>query len=211
MMGVMGTYRQLLNTEGPRYQEHLLRLDSESRYARFSAITSDEVIGRYCQNIDWRTSKIIGFFHDGVLRGAAEIRYDLRPLPDQAELAFSVEKDFQNSRVGTSLMVRALLTLRNRAVSKAHIVCLLGNRRMQKLALRYRANFKAHRGDVFLTIDVPYGDISSLLAELVDGYLGWMNAGIDMVLGPKERSPLFERSPPPTVPLTTTTQQQLPR
>lgn len=193
----MGTYRQLLNTEATRYQEHLLRLDSDSRYARFSAITSDDTIRRYCGSIDWRSTKIIGFFKDGVLRGAAEIRYDLRPLPDQAELAFSVEKECQNSRVGTNLMVRALLNLRNRAVTKAHIVCLLSNRRMQKLALRYRADFKAYRGDVFLTIDVPYGDISSLLAELVDGYLGWMNAGIDIVLGSKGPAALFERAIPP--------------
>ncbi len=195
----MGTYRQLLSSETGRYQEHLLRLDGDSRYARFSAITSDEVIRRYCESIDWRTTKIIGFFKDGVLRGAAEIRYDLRPMPDQAELAFSVEKECQNSRIGTNLMVRALLILRNRAVSKAHIVCLLSNKRMQKLALRYRANFKAHRGDVFLTIDVPYGDISSLLAELVDGYLGWMNAGIDIVLGPKSVSPPFDRAPGPEI------------
>ncbi|MEI6557620.1 MAG: GNAT family N-acetyltransferase [Rhodospirillaceae bacterium] len=206
----MGTYRQLLSTEMTRYQEHLLRLDSDSRYARFSAVTSDPVIRRYCEDIDWRTTKIIGFFKDGVLRGAAEIRYDQRPLPDQAELAFSVEKECQSSRIGTSLMVRALLHLRNRAVTKAHIVCLLSNRRMQKLALRYRADFKAYRGDVFLTIDVPYGDISSLTAELVDGYLGWMNAGIDIVLGssgsilPLERLLHPELSvaapPPPPVP-----------
>ena len=189
----MGTYRQLLNTESVRYQEHLLRLDSDSRYARFSAITSDDVIRRYCDSIDWRATKIIGFFKDGVMRGAAEIRYDPRPLPDAAELAFSVEKDFQNGRIGTNLMVRSLLNLRNRAVTKAHIVCLLSNRRMQKLALRYRTDFKAHRGDVFLTIDVPYGDISSLMAELVDGYLGWMNVGIDIVLGSKGPAALIER------------------
>ena len=192
----MGTYRQLLSTESNRYQEHLLRLDSDSRYARFSAVTSDDTIRRYCNSIDWRSTKIIGFFKDGMLRGAAEIRYDQRPMPDAAELAFSVEKECQNSRVGTNLMVRALLNLRNRAVTKAHIVCLLGNRRMQKLALRYRADFKAHRGDVFLTIDVPYGDISSLLAELVDGYLGWMNAGIDIVLGSKGPAALLERAIP---------------
>ena len=181
----MSTYRQLLNTEAHRYQEHLLRLDADSRYARFSAVTSDDTIRRYCASIDWRCTKIIGFFKDGVMRGAAEIRYDQRPLPDQAELAFSVEKECQNSRVGTNLMVRAILNLRNRAVSKAHIICLLSNRRMQKLALRYRADFRAYRGDVFLTIDVPYGDISSLMAELVDGYLSWVNAGIDIMLGPK--------------------------
>ena len=194
----MGTYRQLLNTETKRYQEHLLRLDSDSRYARFSAITSDRTIQSYCESIDWRSSKIIGYFKDGVLRGAAEIRYDLRPLPDQAELAFSVEKEFQNSRIGTNLMVRALLNLRNRAVTKAHIVCLLGNRRMQKLALRYRADIKAYRGDVFLTIEVPYGDISSLLAELVDGYLGWVNAGIDIVLGQRGPAALLKQAVAPT-------------
>ena len=198
----MSTYRQLLNTEAHRYLEHLLRLDADSRYARFSAVTSDDTIRRYCDSIDWRSIKIIGFFKDGVMRGAAEIRYDQRPLPDQAELAFSVEKECQNGRVGTNLMVRAILNLRNRAVTKAHIICLLGNRRMQKLAMRYRADFRAYRGDVFLTIDVPYGDISSLMAELVDGYLGWMNAGIDIMLGTSGQTMLRPPVPRPSLAFT---------
>ena len=132
---------------------------------------------------------IIGYFDKGILRGVAEIRYEERIFPRQAEFAFSVEPTFQNTRVGTSVMARSLIILRNRGVETAHVVCLLSNTRMLKLALRYRANVAAHSGDVFLSIRVPYGTVGTLLAEMTDGYLGWMNAKLDAVLELPRPSP----------------------
>jgi len=178
----MTVFRYLNRTEAYQYREHLLRLDADTRQARFSAVTSDNTIRRYYDDIDWRLIKVIGYFRDGILRGAAEIRYEPRLLPGEAELAFSVERPFQSSGVGTNLMARALINLRNRGVARGHIVCLLANRRMQRLAMKYRANVKAYSGDVFMTIDVPRADAGSLLAECADTYLGWMNLGLDMAL-----------------------------
>ncbi len=178
----MSSYRRLTSFDAKQYRDHLIRLDSDSRYARFSGITSDAIIERYVDSINWRWCKIIGHFHQGILRGAAEIRLEATFFPGEAELAFSVEKEFQNTRVGTNLMARAFLFLRNRHVNIAHVVCLLSNARMQKLALRYRADVKAYSGDVFISIEVPFGTMGSLLAEMADGYLGWMNTNLEMAL-----------------------------
>jgi len=192
----MCAYRHLLSIDADRYRDHLLRLDVDSRYARFSGFTSDATIKRYVEDIDWKKSRITGYFHEGELRGAGEIRFEKALLPARAELAFSVEKEFQNSRVGTALMARSLIMLRNRGVTTADVVCLLSNRRMQKLALRYRADVEAHSGDVFMTIKVPYGNIGTLLSELTDGYIGWMNTGLDLALTlPRPSVFLAARSP----------------
>ncbi|MEI6557390.1 MAG: GNAT family N-acetyltransferase [Rhodospirillaceae bacterium] len=174
----MSAYRLLLSIDAGRYREHLLRLDADSRYARFSGTTSDATIERYVEAIDWKWCMIIGYFEDGALRGAGEIRYETALFPTRAELAFSVEAGFQNTRVGTNLMARSLIILRNRGVNTAHVVCLLSNRRMQKLALKYRADVEAYSSDVFMTINVPCGTMMTVLSELADGCVGWMAAGL---------------------------------
>lgn len=176
----MSAYRRLYKIDADLIRDHLLRLDADSRYARFSGTTSDATIRRYVDAIDWDGGKLIGYLDEGQVRAVGEIRFEKSAAPTEAELAFSVEKPYQNTRIGSSLMSRALIVLRNRGVATAHVVCLLSNRRMQKLALRHRADVKAYSGDVFLSIQVPYGDLGTLLSEVTDEYIGWMNTGLDL-------------------------------
>ncbi len=178
----MSAFRNLHKHDAELYRAHLLRLDEDCRYTRFSGIMSDGSINRYVDNIDWNWCRIIGFFDKGTLRGVAEVRYETKMFPTHAELAFSVEKGYQNTRVGTNLMARSLIMLRNRGISTAYVVCMLSNTRMQRLALRYRADVAAHSGEVFLTIEVPYGSVGSILAEMTDGYFGWLSASLDAAL-----------------------------
>ncbi len=193
----MVIYRRLFAAEAPLYREHLLRLDAESRYARFSAFQSDSSIRSYCANIDWRSTTLIGAFAEGTLRGAAEICYERRPFPTSAELAFSVERGHQSSRIGTRLIWRALHILANRRVHHAQIVCLLGNHRMQRLALKHRALVKASRGEVFMTLAVPPASPTSLMIEWADGYFGWLISCLNTAcrLIPPSPVPAWTRSP----------------
>jgi GNAT superfamily N-acetyltransferase len=149
----MKSYRQVFPREISQYQEHLQRLDEESRAARFSYQISDANIQKYCAKIDWRHARLIGYFEDGILRAVADIRYDTGASHTNAELAFSVERPYQNSRIGSHLMARALISLRNQGVSKVHVVCLVSNRRMRTMATRYRPEVSISCGDVTLTID----------------------------------------------------------
>lgn len=174
----MTTYRRLYRSDAELLAAHLLRLDHDARYARFNAILSNAALQNYVAAIDWNKARIIGCFDAGVLRAVAEIRFGRMLLPQEAELAFSVEGTHQNHRIGTSLMARALLHLRNRGVRTAHIVCLLANSRMIRLAMRHRANVQARSGEVFMTVEVPQGDAGSLLTELTDQYFFWINRHI---------------------------------
>lgn len=178
----MSAYRRLLRMDADLLRDHLLRLDAESRMARFYAVTSDATIRKYVDSIDWDWARFIGYFQHGQLHAVAEIRFETATPPKEAELAFSVERGYQNGRIGTNLMSRALILLSNRKVRRAHIVCLLSNGRMQRLALRHRANVRSMSGEVFLTLDVPHGDIGSLLSEITDEYICWMSMGWDLAL-----------------------------
>ncbi len=175
----MGVFRKLLFAEAARYQEHLLRLDLESRYCRFSGTISDDTIRSYCQAIDWQEAAILGFFKDGVLRGVAEIRYDPRAIPKRAELAFSVERPYQNRGVGSTLLKRALVVLCNRGIATADMVCQTQNRRMQRIALQHQSRYQSEGSDLFIAIDIPRLSPISLLTEMVEDSQNLMAATID--------------------------------
>jgi GNAT superfamily N-acetyltransferase len=92
-------------------RQHLLRLDAESRRNRLAGAVS-EYIRRYADPSALHDAVICGFFVDGVLRGAAELR--LLEHPGEAEAALSIERAWQSRGVGSALFKRVLLVARNR-------------------------------------------------------------------------------------------------
>ena len=178
----MAVFRKILFAEAALYQEHLLRLDSESRYLRFSGMVSDDAIRRYCAAIDWRAAAVLGFFKGGALRGAAEVRYEPGTTPKRAELAFTVERPYQNSRVGSTLMKRALVILCNRGIAKADVICQIQNRRMQRIALKHQSSHQADGSEVVMVIDVPPLSPISLLTEALEDSQNLMAAMVDYSL-----------------------------
>ena len=144
----MHVYRKLVPAEIGLFHEHLLRLTPEDRHCRFAGHVSDAVIAEYCSKVDWFRSVIIGCFVDGVLRGVAELRFDA-PRPGwRSELAVTVESAWQNLRIGTELLRRAITVCRNRAIRSIYMICLVENRRMQRIARRFEGElvFNRRRG-----------------------------------------------------------------
>jgi hypothetical protein len=83
-----GLIRKFWGVETYVYRDHLLRLDAKSRRNRFCGTIAADIIRTYAATA--RDNGVIchGFFVDGVLRGAA----DLRILGREAEVAFTIEK-----------------------------------------------------------------------------------------------------------------------
>jgi hypothetical protein len=87
-----GVIRKLWSGETHAYRDHLLRLDAESRHNRFCGTITDSIILTYAATARGSDVIIHGFFVDGVLRGAV----DLRIFGREAEAAFSIEKPWQS-------------------------------------------------------------------------------------------------------------------
>src|SRR5450631_530011 len=121
---------KLLANETDAYREHLLRLDADSRYRRFSGTVSDEFIARHAATAGEIGVVVHGFFVDGVLRGAAELRRNGSLFAHEGEAAFSVEQPWQSHGVGTVLLERTLLSARNRGITSLQMQCLANNQRM---------------------------------------------------------------------------------
>ena len=99
-----GVIRKLWIGEADKYRDHLLRLDPESRHSRFGGGVADDFIRNYVDLTISLEAVVHGFFVDGVMRGAAELRQLGNHSPGQAEAAISVEKPWQSHGVGSGLL-----------------------------------------------------------------------------------------------------------
>ena len=166
-----GMIRKLWIGEADTYRDHLLRLDRESRNRRFSGAVSDEIIARHAALANKFGTVVHGFFVDGTLRGAAELRSLGSVFAREGEAAFSIEQPWQSHGVGTVLLERTLLSARNRGIKSLQMHCLADNQRMQQLALKFEADLKFDFGSVVGEVDPPrYTPLSLMREAVVDAH-----------------------------------------
>jgi GNAT superfamily N-acetyltransferase len=175
-----GVIRKLWIGEAARYREHVLRLDRESRHARFGGGVSDDFIRNYVENSIAGDAIVYGFFLDGVMRGAAELRPVGACIRHQAEAAISVERPWQSHGVGSALLRSILLAARNRGYRLLHMACLAENRRMQQLARKFDAELSFDFGSVVGEVLSVRPTALSLMREMVSDSHGFATAMLDL-------------------------------
>lgn len=175
-----GAIRKLWIGETDAYRGHLLRLDPESRHRRFSGTVSDDFIARHAATANDIGVVVHGFFVDGDLRGAAELRRMGSVLTRTAEAAFSIEQPWQSHGVGTELLERTLLSARNRGIKALHMHCLADNQRMQQLARKFEADLSFDFGSVVGEVDAPRSTPLSLMREALADAHGVAAAVLDV-------------------------------
>ena len=175
-----GAVRKLWIGETNVYRDHLLRLDKESRHRRFSGTVSDDFIARHAATAKDIGVVVHGFFVDGVLRVAAELRRVGSVLTHTAEAAFSIEQPWQSHGVGTVLLERTLLSARNRGINALHMYCLADNQRMQQLARKFEADLSFDFGSVVGEVNAARSTPLSLMREAVADAHGVAAAVLDV-------------------------------
>jgi GNAT superfamily N-acetyltransferase len=175
-----GAIRKLWISETDLYRDHLLRLDGESRRNRFGGGVADEFIRGYIDLSIGLDAVIHGFFVDGAMRGAAELRPLGSAFAEEAEAAFSIEKPWQSHGVGTALLDRTLLAARNRGIKLLHMACLAENRRMQQLARKFDAELTFDFGSVVGEVEAPRATPLSVMREMVADGHGFATAMLEV-------------------------------
>lgn len=171
-----GLIRKMWIGEAYKYRDHLLRLDAESRARRFGGGVSDECIRGYIDTSMWLDTIVHGFFVDGMLRGAAELRPLGGSVTKEAEAALSVETEWQSHGVGSALLERTLLTARNRGITHLHMACLAENYRMQQLARKFAAELSFNFGGVVGEVEAAHPTPLSMVREMVSDGHGFATA-----------------------------------
>jgi GNAT superfamily N-acetyltransferase len=166
-----GIVRKMWVVENSRYRDHLLRLDAETRRGRFGDAVSDAFLLDYAERGRNLDTVIHGFFVNGTMRGAGELRPIGSPAGGAAEAAFSIERSWQSHGVGSALLARTLLAARNRGIRFLHLACLADNERMQQLARKFDAELRFDFGGVVGEVRAPRPTPLSLVRDMVsDGH-----------------------------------------
>ena len=175
-----GIIRKMWAVEGGRYREHLLRLDPISRRNRFGGDVSDEFLDDYAALATSIDIVIHGFFVNGTMRGAAELRPIGASAAREAEAAFSIEEPWQSHGVGSALLERTLLAARNRGITFLHMACLADNERMQQLARKFDAELRFDFGSTIGEVAAPHPTPLSVAREIVADTHGFATALLDV-------------------------------
>ena len=163
-----GTIRKLSTVDRDDLLAHFKRLDAESRHLRFGYAASTATLGRSAAEALASSGVAYGYFEEGRLRAVGEM-YPLGGLfPTAAEAALSIEEQWQDSGLGTTLLGRLLLAGRNRGLSTLYMTCLPDNARMQAVARKHAAILRFDEGQVAGEIRQPYPTPFSLLIEAMD-------------------------------------------
>ncbi len=163
-----GIVRRLGRGERGLLLDHLLRLDAGDRRLRFGGHASDERVRAYCAGLDWSRSVVLGHVVAGELRAAGELRLIDGARPRAAEIAVSVEAPFRGRGLGTELCRRLVVRARNRFVGKVHMLCLLDNRHVQRIARGLGGELTFHPGEVEAEIGLSWPAPPSVAEEWLD-------------------------------------------
>jgi GNAT superfamily N-acetyltransferase len=180
-----GAVRRLWPAEAGALRAHLLRLDADSRYDRFAMSASDRFIDDYAARCFGLDDVVYGFFVDGELRAAGELRRVAGPdgpagFDHLAEAAFSVERPWRRRGVGAELMARIIRAARNRRADRLYMSCLARNQAMRRLARKFAADLTVEPDDVAGALDLSAPTAFTLVDETIDDAQGFATAMLDL-------------------------------
>jgi len=149
-----GIVRQLRPSDLPRFREHLLRLDAESRHDRFNGVTNDAYLSAYAERSFHDGATVIGYVEDGKVLGAAEL-HERPDLPEPTgEIAFSVEHELQHRGIGSALFERLITNARGLGYEKLRVTTHPGNLAMRTLARKFDAHLSFENLETVGVIDL---------------------------------------------------------
>ncbi|MBX3596424.1 MAG: GNAT family N-acetyltransferase [Rhizobiaceae bacterium] len=168
--------RQLRPSEKPLFRDHLLRLDRESRTDRFNGGTKDEFLISYADRSFSDGTSVIGVVEEGQVIGAAELHE--KPDPDEptAEIAFSVEREWQHRGLGGLLFKRLIQTAVGLGYRRLRVTTHANNAAMKALAKRFGAKLTFEFGETVGLIELDDPELFSLPVQQPESNLDYREA-----------------------------------
>lgn len=153
---------------------HFLSLPPEDRHLRFGSPTSDAVIARYVEQLDFDRDALFGIFNDALeLSGIAHLAY--LPVTDEkiraAEFGVSVLPGERHRGLGAALLKRAAIHARNTQLNTLFVHCLANNKAMMHLAQKIGMQVEFSYGDADAYLTLPPANVQSILNEATQEHI----------------------------------------
>jgi GNAT superfamily N-acetyltransferase len=152
-----GKIRPLRASDLPLFGEHLLRLDAASRRDRFNGVTDDAFVAAYAAKCFVPGTAVIGYLEGQLVRGAAELHEQPEIDGLGAEIAFSVEHDWQHRGLGSRLFDRLLAKAKGIGCRRLRVTTHPQNEVMKALARRFNAKLSFVDGETVGLIELTGG------------------------------------------------------
>ncbi len=176
-----GVIRRSWPADLSAFRDHLLRLDAQSRFDRFAMAVNDDFLTRYAERCFGIDDVIYGYYVDGVMRGAGELRaVGSNIIGGSVEAAFSIEMFWRRRGVGSELMGRIVRAARNRRADTLYMSCLASNPAMQALARKFAADLRFETDDMTGKLVAREPSAASVWSEFADNAASFATAMLDL-------------------------------
>ena len=148
--------------------QHLLRLNEEDRRLRFGTQTSDAIIQRYVEHLDFNKDTIFGVFDLNLkLIGMAHLAYlpEIKGQARAAEFGVSVLPEGRSQGFGTALLQRSAVHSRNTRIEALYVHCLSSNKAMMHLAQKAGMSVEYAYGDADAYLKLAPASPSTIVEE----------------------------------------------
>jgi RimJ/RimL family protein N-acetyltransferase len=167
--------RRATYTEYWKYEDHLLALDSESRYLRFGYPVSDDGIKSLMQTIyDDKNHHVLFCIEDDKLQFIGVCHIALQKNHEM-ELAFSVLKEYQGRGIGNALMRRAIAWCRTHNILSGEMVCLASNQRIKRLCAKHGMQMNTESGETLARFKLEIADVATYMQETTDSNIAMLD------------------------------------
>lgn len=160
--------RELQASHREQVLNHLLLLNDDDRRLRFGNQTTDGVIERYVERLNFKQDKLFGHFDTQLnLAGIAHLAY--LPLAKEhsqaAEFGVSVLPDGRGRGIGTALLARASVHARNTGIKTLFVHCLANNKAMMHIARKAGMHVEFAYGDADAHLSLLPSNHSTIVEE----------------------------------------------
>jgi len=150
----LGAIRQLRPSDLPKFREHLLRLDTESRRDRFNGPSNDAFVAAYAERAFRAGTTVIGYVEGDEVMGAAELHEIEGEGEPTGEIAFSVEQVLQHRGIGSKLFQRLIWHAHALGYTQLRVTTHPQNQAMKRLASRFDARLRFEGGETVGLIEL---------------------------------------------------------
>ncbi len=176
-----GVIRRLWPADLSAFRDHLMRLDEQSRFDRFAMAVNDDFLIRYAERCFGVHDVTYGYYVEGTLRGAGELRaVSSNIIGGSVEAAFSVEMAWRRRGVGSVIMGRIVRAARNRRAESLYMSCLACNAAMQGLARKFTADLRFETDDLTGRLVARSPSAASVWGEFADNSTSFAIAMLDL-------------------------------
>lgn len=158
---------------------HFLRLDSESIHSRFCTAMKDDNLKNYVEKINFSENGIFGVFNRNLdIVGVGEIvNYKTKTDNKEAEIGFSVEKEYQGKGLGNKLMQKMVRYAKINNIDTVYMYSQRSNNASIHLAKKYGLETRFEGYESIAKIDVQKNNetpISETIHENIDNHISNM-------------------------------------